>query len=411
MKGDILFTNATLATMADGSVPYGLIPGGALMVTDGVITSLGPMEEVASDATEVVDLAGRLLTPGLVDCHTHLVFGGDRAAEFEARLGGATYEELHRGGGGIGSTVRATRDADPGSLLADAGRRLGWLMNGGATTVEVKSGYGLDLETELRMLDVVAQLDAVSGIDVVPTLLAAHTVPVEYRDRRGEYVDLICDEMIPASVGRAAAVDVFCETIGFTAAETRRIFEAASAHGLRVKVHADQLSLGEGCHLAAEFGALSADHLEHADGAAVRALAGSGTVAVVIPAASSFLDEEARPPIGLLRRHGVPIAVATDLNPGTAPVGSPTLALNLACTRFGLTPLEALTGMTRVGATALGLTDRGVLSPGMRADLAAWDVSTPAELSYWFGAPLCTASWSAGRPVPSLLPGGSLGRP
>lgn len=405
MSGGTLFVNAGVATMATGMGPYGLIKDGAVLVIDGLIAAVGAKSEVLPEAADVIDLGGRLLTPGLVDCHTHLIFGGDRAAEFEARLGGATYESLNRAGGGIASTVRATRDATDAELLAAAARRLGWLTEGGATTVEIKSGYGLDLETELRMLSIASRLGSQSSTTVVATLLAAHAVPPEYRDRREDYVALVCDEVIPAAVGRATAVDVFCESIGFTGPETRRMFEAAKAHGLRVKVHADQLTLGEGCHLAAEFGALSADHLEHSDEAAVRALADAGTVAVVIPGASAFLDEAARPPVDLLRAHGVTIAVATDLNPGTAPLGSPTLAMNLACTRFGLTPEEALAGMTNSGAAALGLDDRGVLAPGMRADLAAWDVDSPAELSYWIGAPLCSATWVAGRPTSSVFAG------
>lgn len=401
MTNDLLFTNATIATMAVGEGAYGRVPGGALSVRDGRITAVGPMGKVDGDAREVIDLGGRLLTPGLVDCHTHLVFAGNRVEEFEARLAGTGYEELNRSGGGIASTVRATREADIETLVGAALHRVNWLAREGVTTVEVKSGYGLDLDTELRMLEAARQVGLASGVDVRPTLLAAHAVPVEYRDRRDEYVTLVCEEIIPAAVGRATAVDVFCESIGFTGAETRRIFEAAAAHGLPVKVHADQLTRGEGCRLAAEFGALSADHLECTDESGVRALAAAGTTAVLIPAASAFLDERARPPVESLRRHGVGMAVATDLNPGTAPIGSPTLAMSLACTRFGLTPEEALTGMTRAGAAALGLADRGVLAPGLRADLAAWDVSNPAELAYWFGAPLCLGTWVGGRARPS----------
>lgn len=400
MNHDLLFINATIATMADDAGAYGLVPDGALGVREGTITQVGPMEDVHGEAREVIDLEGKLLTPGLVDCHTHLVFGGNRAGEFEARLAGAGYEELNRSGGGIFSTVRATRAADAETLMDAALHRLMWLSRGGVTTVEIKSGYGLDLITELRMLDVARQAGSVSGVDVHPTLLAAHTVPVEYRDQRNDYLELVCEEIIPAAVGRASAVDVFCESIGFTGPETRRIFQAAADLGFPVKVHADQLTRGEGCQLAAEFGALSADHLEHTDESGVRALASSGTVAVLIPAASTFLDEPSRPPVEMLRRHGVGMAVATDLNPGTAPIGSPTLAMNLACTRFGLTPEEALTGMTRTGALALGLADRGVLAPGLRADLAAWDVEGPAELAYWFGAPLCLGTWIGGRAQP-----------
>ncbi len=407
MTPEVLFTNATVATMAAGSSAYGLIRNGSVSVAGGVIVDVGPSSSAPSGASQVVDLGGRLLTPGLVDCHTHLVFGGDRVAEFEDRLAGATYEEIARRGGGIASTVEATRAADADTLLASARRRLRWLAEAGATTVEVKTGYGLDLATELRMLDVTDRLAGAAIADVRATLLAAHIVPSEYREDRDSYVDLICDEIIPAAVGRADSVDVFCETIAFSAAETRRIFAAARSRGLAVKVHADQLSPGEGCHVAAEFGALSADHLEHADETAVAALAASGMVAVLLPGASSFLDERVRPPVDLLRRHGVPMAVATDLNPGTAPLASPTGAMHLACTRFGLTPEEALVGMTRVGAQALGLADRGVIAPGKRADLAAWDVEGPGDLAYWLGAPLCTGTWLGGVPVGRERDGGS----
>ncbi len=407
MTPEVLFTNATVATMATGSSAYGLMRNGFVSVAGGLIVDVGPSSSAPSGASQVVDLGGRLLTPGLVDCHTHLVFGGDRVAEFEDRLAGATYEEIARRGGGIASTVEATRAADADTLLASARRRLRWLAEAGATTVEVKTGYGLDLATELRMLDVTDRLAGAAIADVRATLLAAHIVPSEYREDRDSYVDLICDEIIPAAVGRADSVDVFCETIAFSAAETRRIFAAARSRGLAVKVHADQLSPGEGCQVAAEFGALSADHLEHADETAVAALAASGTVAVLLPGASSFLDERVRPPVDLLRRHGVPMAVATDLNPGTAPLASPTGAMHLACTRFGLTPEEALVGMTRVGAQALGLADRGVIAPGKRADLAAWDVEGPGDLAYWLGAPLCTGTWLGGVPVGRERDGGA----
>ncbi len=407
MTPEVLFTNATVATMATGSSAYGLMRNGFVSVAGGLIVDVGPSSSAPSGASQVVDLGGRLLTPGLVDCHTHLVFGGDRVAEFEDRLAGATYEEIARRGGGIASTVGATRAADTDTLLASARRRLRWLAEAGATTVEVKTGYGLDLSTELRMLDVTDRLAGAAIADVRATLLAAHIVPSEYREDRDSYVDLICDEIIPAAVGRADSVDVFCETIAFSAAETRRIFAAARSRGLAVKVHADQLSPGEGCHVAAEFGALSADHLEHSDEMAVAALAASGMVAVLLPGASSFLDERVRPPVDLLRRHGVPMAVATDLNPGTAPLASPTGAMHLACTRFGLTPEEALVGMTRLGAQALGLADRGVIAPGKRADLAAWDVEGPGDLAYWLGAPLCTGTWLGGEPVGRERDGGA----
>lgn len=402
-------TNATVATMVPDGSTFGLVPDGTVVIDDGRISWVGPSSDAPSPGGPTMDVEGRLVTPGLVDCHTHLVFGGDRSAEFEQRLAGATYEELNRLGGGIASTVDRTRSATVDELVRDASLRLAWLAGGGATTVEVKTGYGLDVPTEMRMLEAMLSLGGPGLPDVVATLLAAHVVPPEYVGRSDEYVDLVCEALLPLARDRVTAVDVFCETIAFSGDQTRRVFAAAADLGLRVKVHADQLSLGEGCHLAAEFRGLSADHLEYADAAAVAALAEGGVVAVLIPGASAFLDEAARPPVDLLRSHGVPIAVATDLNPGTSPLGSPTLAMNLACTRFGLTPAEALAGMTVHAAAALGLDDRGRLAAGTRADLAVWDVASPVELSYWFGAPLCAGTWVEGRPSP--IGGGDVGNP
>ena len=396
MSADVALVNATVATMeGDG---YGLIEGASIGILDGIIDSVGPGRPQAAD---IVDLGGRLVTPGLIDAHTHLVFGGNRAREFELRLGGATYEELNESGGGIRSTVRATRAASTDDLVGDATRRLGWLTGNGATTVEVKTGYGLDVATELRMLEAIDRLRG-GPADIHATLLAAHTVPHEYADDRAGYVQLVVEELIPSSVGLAQSVDVFVETIGFTAQEADQVLAAGVAAGLRASVHADQLTLGHGCHLAARYGARSADHLEHADAAAVRALASSGTVPVLIPGASSFLDEPARPPVDLLRDHGLPIAVATDLNPGTSPTASLPLAMHLSCVRFGLTPLEALHGTTTAAAAALGLSDRGRVHEGQRADLAVWDVTHPSELSYWVGAPLCTTTFVAGAMTKEL---------
>lgn len=390
MSVDLSVVNATVATMVgDG---YGLVEDAAIGIVAGRIDSVG----TPRPATTTIDVGGRLVTPGLVDPHTHLVFGGNRASEFEARLGGATYAELNEAGGGIRSTVRATRAATTSALARGAARRLGWLVGNGATTVEVKTGYGLDLETEVRMLDAIDRLRG-GDAELHVTLMAAHTVPDEFATDRAGYLRLLIDEVIPAAAGRVDSLDVFVETIGFTAREAEEILTAGRASGLRTAVHADQLTLGEGCHLAARHGSRSADHLEHADERAVAALADGGVVPVLIPGASSFLDEAARPPVAHFRSHGLAMAVATDLNPGTSPTASLPLAMHLACVRFGLTPLEALHGTTSAAAAALGLDDRGRLAEGLRADLAVWDVDHPAELSYWVGAPLCATTVVGGR--------------
>lgn len=396
MSVDLAVVNATVATMSgDG---YGLMPGASIGIVDGRIDSVGPDRPTAAT---VIDAGGRLITPGLVDPHTHLVFGGTRAAEFEVRLGGATYAELNEAGGGIRSTVAATRAASTEELAAAGARHLSWLVGNGATTVEVKTGYGLDVATELRMLDAIDRLRG-RGVDLHATLMAAHTIPEEFADDRAGYIRLVVDELIPAAAGRADSVDVFVETIGVTPEEAEQILAAGASAGMRAAVHADQLTPGEGCHLAARHGARSADHLEHADARAVAALASAGVVPVLVPGASSFLDEPARPPVDLFRSHGLPMAVATDLNPGTSPTASLPLAMHLACVRFGLTPLEALRGTTWAAAAALGLDDRGRIAEGLRADLAIWDVDHPAELSYWVGAPLCASTIVEGSPTREL---------
>jgi imidazolonepropionase len=319
-----------------------------------------------------------------------LVFGGNRAGEFEQRLNGATYEEIARGGGGIVSSVKATRLASLEELIAQSRPRLQALMRGGATTVEIKSGYGLDTRTELKMLEAAKALGESEKVRVSPTLLALHALPPEYKDRREEFVELAIEDMLPAAAeaGLATAVDAFCEGIGFTPAEVRALFQAAAEHGLRVKLHAEQLSNLEGAALAGEYGALSADHLEHADEGGIAAMAAAGMVAVLLPGAFYALREEKKPPVELLRRYGVPIAVATDCNPGTSPILSPTLMLSMACTLFRLTPEEALAGMTVHAARALGLEKEiGTVTPGKAADLCVWRVSRPAELCYWIGHP------------------------
>jgi len=387
---DRLLTDCNIATM-DSSVvaPFGAIEDGAIAIQDGRIVRVGRRVELAGNrARSVEPLGGAWVMPGLVDCHTHLVFGGNRAHEYEMRLQGESYEEIARAGGGIVSSVAATRAASLDQLVEQARPRLQALMRGGATTVEIKSGYGLDTATELRMLKAAKALGTSEKVRIAPTLLALHALPPEYKDRRADFVRLAVERMVPAAAGLATAVDAFCESIGFTPEEVRALFEAAQRHGLRVKLHAEQLSNLHGAALAAEYGALSADHLEHADEAGIEAMARAGMVAVLLPGAFYALSETRKPPVDLLRKHKVPMAVATDCNPGTSPVLSPTLMLNMACTLFGLTPEEALAGMTREAARALALQDEvGTISAGKAADLCVWRVSRPAELCYWIGLP------------------------
>jgi len=399
---DLLITGGHLATMA-GTAPYGAVRDGAIAVAGGRIAWTGAAHGLPHDARadRVLDAKGRWITPGLVDCHTHLVYAGNRADEFEARLHGATYADIARAGGGINATVRAVRQATPEALVAQSRPRLETLAAEGVTTVEIKSGYGLDTANERKLLRAARTLGDACGVAVHTTLLAAHAVPPEFAARRAGYLDIVCAETIPAIAreGLADAVDAFCETIGFTPAETRRVFAAARAAGLPVKLHADQLSDTGGAALAAEFEALSADHLEYANDGGIAAMARAGTVAVLLPGAFYALRETRVPPVAVLRAHGVPMAVATDCNPGTSPVSSLLLMLNMACTLFGLTPAEALAGATRHAALALGLADRGTIEVGMRADLALWDIATPAELSYRIGANPCAGVVRAGAVV------------
>ena len=389
---DRLLTDCHVATM-DPAVPgaFGAIEDGAIGIQDGRIVRAGRRIDLAGyRAHRVEPLGGAWVTPGLIDCHTHLVFGGNRAGEFEQRLEGASYEEIARAGGGIASSVRATRLASLDELIEQARPRLQALMRGGVTTVEIKSGYGLDVPSEVKMLQAARALGESETVRVVPTLLALHALPPENRDSREDYVRMVIAEMLPAvaEAGLASAVDAFCEGIGFTPEEVRALFEAADEHGLRVKLHAEQLSNLNGAELAAEFGALSADHLEHADEAGVGAMARAGMVAVLLPGAFYALRETRKPPVELLRRHGVPMALASDCNPGTSPVLSPTLMLSMACTLFRLTPEEALAGMTRHAAKALDLDKEiGTIASGKAADLCVWRVSLPAELCYWVGHP------------------------
>jgi imidazolonepropionase len=392
---DTLWTDCNLATMREGGAPYGAILRGAIAVEKGRIAWIGHAADLGTDlaarAREVRRCNGAWITPGLVDCHTHLVFGGDRAREFELRLKGASYEEIARAGGGIVSTVAATREATKAELVESAAKRLAGLTREGVTTVEIKSGYGLDLETELKQLEVAGELSQRANVRVKRTFLGLHALPPEFKEDRAAYVQLVADVMIPAiaTAGVADAVDAFCEDIGFTAEEVDYVFSAAREHGLAVKLHAEQLSNQNGAALAARYHALSADHLEYLDAAGIAAMAQSGTVAVLLPGAFYFLREKQLPPIEALRRAGVRMAVASDCNPGTSPMTSPLAALNMACTLFRLTPEEALAGITREGARALGMLDEiGTLELGKAADFAIWNIHTPAELSYWLGAPL-----------------------
>jgi imidazolonepropionase len=402
---DSLWTNVHLATMTEERGPYGAIPAGALAIRDGRIAWVGAEAVLPHrDAGALIDGRNGWLTPGLIDCHTHLVFAGDRSAEFEQRLQGTSYEEIARAGGGIASTVRATRAASADALEQSARRRLDVLRAEGVTTVEIKSGYGLDCATEVRMLEVARRLGREPGIEVRTTFLGAHALPSEYADDRAGYLDLVCERVLPEVVkrGLADAVDAFCEGIAFTPAEVARVFEAARRQGLPVKLHADQLSDLGGAALAARFGALSADHLEYASEEGVRAMAAAGTVAVLLPGAFYTLRQSQRPPIELLRRLGVPIALATDCNPGSSPVVSLLAVMNMGCTLFGLTPAEALAGVSRNAARALGLTDRGTLAVGQRADLALWRIKRPAELCYWLGlAPLQAVLQDGRRSYPA----------
>jgi len=400
---DLLIVNAGLATMAGGPA-CGAIRDGALAVSDGCIAWVGARKDLppALRAREELDGRGGWLTPGLIDCHTHLVYAGNRAGEFERRLAGASYEDIAREGGGIQATVRSTRAASEEGLLQESEPRLKRLLDEGVTTVEIKSGYGLDTANELKLLRVARRLGTANGAGVQTTLLAAHAVPPEYAGRAADYVSLVCEEIVPAAAHEklADAVDVFCERIGFSAEQTRRVFTAARAAGLRVKLHADQLSDSGGAALAAEFGALSADHLEHASDAGIAAMASARTVAVLLPGAFYCLRETTLPPIAALRANGVAMAIATDCNPGTSPVTSLLLMLNMACTLFRLTPEEALAGVTRHAAQALGLNDRGRLAVGARADLVLWDIGEPVELAYAVGA----------NPLAGVVRGGSVVR-
>jgi len=391
---DAVWVNANLATMRAG-MPYGEVRDGVVALRGERISWIGPRAQWREKAREEHDARGAWITPGLIDCHTHLVYAGNRAAEFERRLQGATYEEIARAGGGILSTVKATRAASEQELRGSAQRRLARLAAEGVTVVEVKSGYGLDRDTELKMLRAARALE---GATIKTTFLGAHALPPKFDGRADAYIDFVCDEVMPAAAPLADAVDVFCERIGFTPQQTARVLEKARALGLAVKVHADQLSDLGGAALAARYGALSADHLEYTSEAGVEALARAGTVAVLLPGAFYFLREQRLPPIAALREHGVPIAIATDHNPGSSPLSSPLLAMNMACTLFRMTPEEALAGITRNAARALGMQAmHGILEAGKQADFALWEIDAPAELAYAIGANPCVDVVRAGR--------------
>lgn len=404
---DLLFTNAQLATMAgpgpDGG--YGLVEDGALAVKDGRIAWVGPREQ-APAAERVHDCGGLWITPGLIDCHTHIVHAGNRSGEWEARLNGASYEDIARQGGGIMSTVGATRAASEDELLHQSVARIRALLAEGVTTLEIKSGYGLDLETEAKMLRVARIVGELLPVNVSTTFLGAHALPPEFAGRADAYIDEVCERMLPAlaAEGLVDAVDAFCERIGFTNGQTARVFEAAQRLGLPVKLHAEQLSDQGGAALVARFKGLSADHLEHLTQEGVDAMARAGTVAVLLPGAYYFLRETQAPPLAMLRAAGVPLAVATDCNPGTSPMTSLLLAMNMACTLWRLTPLEALLGCTAHAARALGRSDIGTLEVGKRADLALWNITRPAELAYAIGANPCRLVVNGGSLRTPLTP-------
>lgn len=395
---EIILTNARVVTMTQGSRGYAVSPLSNIHIKQGQILSLS--ESAISPEINTYDCEGKLVTPGFIDCHTHLVFAGSRADEFEQRLKGVPYQEIAKQGGGILSTVRATRAASVDQLTELALPRLDGLIASGVTSVEVKSGYGLTIEDEIKMLRAARALEAHRKIRVSTTLLAAHALPPEFSGRADDYIEFVCQEIIPqvAEEKLATSVDVFCESIGFNLQQTERVFVTAIEHGLKIKGHTEQLSNLGGTELTAKYGGLSADHIEFLDSKGVAAIAQSNTVATLLPGAFYFLKETQLPPIELLRQHNVPMAIATDLNPGTSPFADLTMMMNMGCTLFGLTPEETLRGVTANAAQALGYGEsRGQIAPGFDADLSIWDVEHPAEFSYFQGAPRLAARLVAGE--------------
>lgn len=396
---DLIIQNANLITMSDQvDQSYGLLQEGSLVIHDGTIVAVGN-RSIADQwkASQTIDTQGAFVSPGLIDCHTHTVFGGNRADEWEQRLAGASYEEIAKKGGGILSTVTATRRATEDELFFAARKRLEYMLRHGVTTVEIKSGYGLDTDTELKMLQVATRLNESTGIDVSRTFLGAHALPPEYQGQPDSYIEVVCSEMIPRAKEWCEAVDVFCEKIAFNLDQTKQVLQASLDHELAIKIHAEQLSLLGGAKLAAELNAWSADHLEYLDESGVAAMANSKCVATLLPGAFYFIHETQKPPIELFRKYSVPIAVATDFNPGSSPVASLLLAMNMACTLFGLTAEESFAGVTQNAAKALRLDDRGTLDVGKIADLVVWDIQSPSELAYGIGHNPCRQVFKNGK--------------
>lgn len=383
---DVIWRNVRLATMdPERGTPYGLVDGHALIVRQGKIRDIVPESSLYLTHDNTFNMQGRLITPGLIDCHTHLVFGGNRAGEWEQRLNGVSYQQISAQGGGINATVSATRSATDEQLLHVAHQRMEQLIKEGVTLLEIKSGYGLDLPTEEKILRVVAALAAENIVEISPTLLAAHATPAEYRDDPDDYITLVCETILPQlwEQGLFETVDLFCESVGFSLAQSERVFQAAQALGIPIKGHVEQLSLLGGAQLVSRYHGLSADHIEYLDEAGVAAMSQSGTVGVLLPGAFYFLKEEQRPPVALLRQYQVPMAVATDFNPGTSPFISLHWAMNMACVQFGLTPEEAWAGVTRHAARALGRhATHGQLKAGFVADFVVWDATLPVEILY-----------------------------
>ncbi|HAV2020285.1 TPA: imidazolonepropionase [Citrobacter koseri] len=394
LPDDTIWRNGRLATMdPERGSPYGMVDDHALVVRQGRILDIVPASSLNAAHRNTVDLQGRLVTPGLIDCHTHLIFGGTRAGEWEQRLNGVSYQQISAQGGGINATVAATRTASEDELLTVARARMARLLQEGVTLLEVKSGYGLNFATEEKMLRVAAALAHENRVEISPTLLAAHATPAEYRDDPDGYITLVCESILPGlwAKGLFESADLFCESVGFNLAQSERVFQAAQALGIPVKGHVEQLSLLGGAQLVSRYQGLSADHIEYLDEAGVAAMSRSGTVGVLLPGAFYFLKETQRPPVALLRHYGVPMAIATDFNPGTSPFISLHLAMNMACVQFGLTPEEAWAGVTRHAARALGRqTTHGQLKAGYVADFAVWDAELPVEILYEPGRnPLC----------------------